>query len=84
MVIYPPGSSTTGWVAAAFIRLEGRELSSLPVVQSGAPALPLPTQPEPSPTANPYFATVQTTINVRGRAGSPRSSRWDSSKPARS
>lgn len=65
MVIYPPNSSTTGWVAASFIRLEGRELASLPVMQSGAPALALPTQPEPSPTANPYFATIKTTINVR-------------------
>lgn len=65
MVIYPPNSSTTGWVAASFITLEGREIASLPVLQAATPDLPLPTQPEASPTANPYFATIRTTINVR-------------------
>lgn len=65
MVIYPPNSSTTGWVAASFITLEGRELSSLPVMQASAPDLPPPTPPEASPSPNPYFATIKTTINVR-------------------
>lgn len=64
MIIYPPNSSTTGWVAASFITLEGRELSSLPVMQASAPGLP-PTLSEPSPSPNPYFATIKTTINVR-------------------
>lgn len=65
MIIYPPNTSSTGWVAAAYITLEGREISSLPVMQASAsdqpPAAPL----EPSPTVNPYFAVIQTTINVR-------------------
>ena len=61
MVIYPPNASTTGWVAASFITLEGREISSLPVMQDSLPTLP----PEPSPTINPYFAMIKTTINVR-------------------
>lgn len=65
MVIYPPNSSTTGWVAASFIKLEGREIASLPVMQASAPDLPLPTPLEPSPTVNPYFATIKNTINVR-------------------
>ncbi len=61
LVIYPPNASTTGWVAASFITLEGREISSLPVMQNSLPTPP----PEPSPTLNPYFATIKTTINVR-------------------
>ncbi len=65
MVIYPPNASTTGWVAASFIKLEGRELSSLPVMQASVPDLPPAPPPEPTATTNPYFATVKTTINVR-------------------
>ncbi len=65
MVIYPPSSSTTGWVAAGFITLEGREISSLPVMQASAQDLPPAAPLEPSPTVNPYFATIKTTINVR-------------------
>lgn len=65
MVIYPPNSSTTGWVAASFITLEGREISSLPVMQASAPDQPPAAPLEPSPTVNPYFATIKNTINVR-------------------
>ncbi|PWH12574.1 MAG: hypothetical protein DDG60_12350 [Anaerolineae bacterium] len=65
MVIYPPNSSTTGWVAANFIKLEEREIASLPVMQAAVPDSPATAPPDPSPTANPYFATIKTTINVR-------------------
>lgn len=65
MIVYPENSSTTAWVAASFITLEGRELSSLPVMQASLPSAPAAAPPEASPTANPYFATIQVTINVR-------------------
>ncbi len=63
MIIYPENSSSTAWVAAAFITLEGREISSLPVMSASLPgATP---QPEASATSDARFATIQVTINVR-------------------
>lgn len=72
MIIYPENSSTTAWLAASYVQLESGVLEKLPVMSSGLPpaggqaaSLPAETPLPPTPTANPYLATVKNTINVR-------------------
>lgn len=65
MIVYPPQSSTTGWVSVEFLQVEG-DLAQLPVMQAGAP-LPEGGTPLPPPTATSDIrqAKVTQTINVR-------------------